>query len=214
VSRRPATAGVRIAASLPAIAVAIALAACGSGSGSSTGSTTSTAGPQAGVGPSGTTRSGSGGGPGAPPAARASNPRPRHRHQGPPGSTMHSTYPGRILGHELAASGPVQPVELWPVTNAWRISDHRMLTAVYAGAKPDQRSTGRLVVFRQDFIRVRQTSDRVDVPHAGPLTITSAPQGRSAQTSAQRGGTLEFKGANGTTGTLHLSDDSVTVGSS
>jgi hypothetical protein len=209
VSHRPATAGVRMAASLLAISVAIALAACGSG----TGSTTSTAGPQAGVAPSGT-RSGSGGGPGAPPAARASNPRPRHRHQGPPGSTMHSTYPGRILGHELAASGPVQPVELWPVTNAWRISDHRMLTAVYAGAKPDQRSTGRLVVFRQDFIRVRQTSDRVDVPHAGPLTITSAPQGRSAQTSAQRDGTLEFKGASGTTGTLHLSDDSVTVASS
>ena len=127
---------------------------------------------------------------------------------------MHSTYPGRILGHELAAGGPVQPVELWPVTNAWRISDHRMLTAVYAGAKPDQRSTGRLVVFRQDFIRVRQTSDRVDVPRSGPLTITNAPEGKSAQTKAQRDGTLEFKGANGRTGTLHLSDDSVTVGSS
>ena len=127
---------------------------------------------------------------------------------------MHSTYPGRILGHELAASGPVQPVELWPVTNAWRISDHRMLTAVYAGAKPDQRLTGRLVVFRQDFIRVRQTSDRVDVPRSGPLTITNAPEGKSAQTKAQRDGTLEFKGANGRTGTLHLSDDSVTVGSS
>ncbi len=213
-SRRPAAvAGVRMAASLLTIAVAIALAACGSGSGSSTGSTTSSPGPQAGVGPSGT-RSGPGGGPGAPPAARASNPRPRHRHQGPPGSTMHSTYPGRILGHELAASGPVQPVELWPVTNAWRISDHRMLTAVYAGAKPDQRSTGRLVVFRQDFISVRQTSDRVDVPRSGPLTITTAPQGKSAQTKAQRDGALQFKGANGTTGTLHLSDDSVTVASS
>ena len=49
------------------------------------------------------------------------------------------------------------------------------------------------------------------MPHAGPLTITSAPQGKSAQASAQRDGTLEFKGANGTTGTLHLSDDSVTV---
>jgi hypothetical protein len=201
-----------MAASFLAIAVAIVVAACGSGSDSSTGST-STASGQAGGVTSGT-RSGPGGGPGAPPAARASNPRPRHRHQGPPGSAMHSTYPGRILGHELAASGPVQPVELWPVTNAWRISDHRMLTAVYAGAKPDQRSTGRLVVFRQDFIRVRQRSDRVDVPRSGPLTITSAPQGKSAQTKAQRDGTLEFKGANGTTGTLHLSNDSVTVASS
>jgi hypothetical protein len=205
-----------MAGSLLAIGVAIALVTCGSGGGSSTGSTattTTTSGPQAG-GETGGTRSGSGGGPGAPPVARTSNPRPRHRHQGPPGSAMHSTYPGRILGHELAASGPVQPVELWPVTNAWRISDHRMLTAVYAGAKPDQRSTGRLVVFRQDFIRVRQTSDRVDVPRSGPLTITNAPEGRSAQTEAQRDGTLEFKGANGMTGTLHLSDDSVTLGSS
>jgi hypothetical protein len=214
VSRRPApVAGVRMAGSLLAIVVAIALPACGSGSGSSTGSTTSTAGRQAGGETSGT-RSGPGGGPGAPPAARTSNPRPRQRHQGPPGSAMHSTYPGRILGHELATSGPVQPVELWPVTNAWRISDHRGLTAVYAGAKPDERSTGRLVVFRQNFIRVRQTSDRVDVPRSGPLTITSAPQGKSDQSKAQRDGTLQFKGANGTTGALHLSDDSVTVGSS
>jgi hypothetical protein len=127
---------------------------------------------------------------------------------------MHSTYPGRILGHQLAENGPVQPAELWPVTNAWRISDHRMLTAVYAGANPEKRSTGRLVVFRQDFIRVRQTSDHVDVPDSGPLTITSAPEGKSAQTEAQRSGTLQFKGAKGTTGTLHLGDDSVSVDSS
>ena len=79
------------------------------------------------------------------------------------------------------------------------------------GALP---STGRLVVFRQNFIRVRQTSDRVDVPRSGPLTITTAPQGKSAQTKAQRDGALQFKGANGTTGTLHLSDDRVTVASS
>jgi hypothetical protein len=127
---------------------------------------------------------------------------------------MHSTYPGRIIGHALAVGGAVQPAELSPVTNGWRISDHRTLTAVYAGAVPNHRSTGRLVIFRQNFIRVTQTSDRVDVPGSGPLRITSAPKGKTDQTSAQRNGTLGFAGAGGTTGTLHLSDDSVTVGSS
>jgi hypothetical protein len=127
---------------------------------------------------------------------------------------MHRTYPGRILSHELASNGPVQPAELWPVTNGWQISDHRRLTAVYAGAKPDRRSTGRLVIFRQNFVHVTQTSDRVDVPGAGPVTITSAPQGKAAQTEAQRDGTLEFRSANGTTGTLRLRNDTVSVDSS
>ena len=127
---------------------------------------------------------------------------------------MHRTYPGRILAHEAATNGPVPPAELWPVTNGWQISDHRRFTAVYAGANPERRSTGRLVVFRQNFVHVTQTSDRVDVPGAGPLTITSAPQGKAAQTEAQRDGMLGFKGANGVSGTLRLSDDSVTLDSS
>ena len=108
--------------------------------------------------------------------------------------------------------GAVQPAELSPVTNGWRISDHRTFTAVYAGAVPDHRSTGRLVIFRQNFVRVTQTSDHVNVPGSGPLRITGAPQGNADLTAAQRSGTLEFKGANGTTGTLHLSNDTVTVG--
>jgi hypothetical protein len=127
---------------------------------------------------------------------------------------MHRTYAGRIIGHALAEGGPVQPAELWPVTNGWRISDHRTFTAVYAGAVPNHRSTGRLVIFRQNFVRVTQTSDRVNVPGSGPLTITSAPRGKANQTAAQRTGTLRFEGANGTTGTLHLSNDTVTVNSS
>lgn len=126
---------------------------------------------------------------------------------------MHRTYAGRIIRHSLAEGGPVQPAELWPVTNGWRISDHRTLTAVYAGAVPGHRSTGRLVVFRQNFVRVTQTSDRVDVPGSGPLTITRAPRGKGNQTAAQRNGTLYFESANGTTGTLRLSDYSVTVDS-
>jgi len=206
-----------MAAVLLAGIVALAVTACGSGSGSTTSATTTTTHASApGHGGNGGRGKGlgPGSGPGAPPATRTAHPRPNRRNQGPPGATMHSTYPGRIIGHGLATSGPVQPAELWPVTNGWRISDHRTLTAVYAGAVPSHRSTGRLVVFRQNFVRVTQTSDHVDVRGSGPLKITSAPQGRSNQTAAQRDGTLRFAGAHGTTGTLHLSNDSVTVGSS
>ena len=207
--------GLRLATAVSLGLAALLLGACGSGSGSSTDSTATTthAGGSLGGGGGGG-HAGGGGGPGAPPAGRTSHPKPRHRFHGPPGSPMHRTYPGRILSHELATNGPVQPAELWPVSNGWQISDHRRFTAVYAGANPERRSTGRLVVFRQNFVHVTQTSNRVDVPGSGPLTITSAPQGKAAQTEAQRDGTLEFKGANGVTGTLHLSDDSVSLDSS
>jgi hypothetical protein len=202
----------RLAALLVAGSMAIALTACGSG----TGSSTTSGGRQAGNDSAGGHEAGGGvgGGPGAPPATRTAHPHRPKGSRGPPGSTMHRTYAGRIVGHELAESGPVQPAELWPVTNGWRISDHRTLTAVYAGANPQRRSTGRLVIFRQNFVRVTQTSDRVDVPRSGPLTITRAPLGKANQTAAQRDGTLQFRSANGTTGTLHLGNDSVTVGSS
>jgi hypothetical protein len=216
VIRRPPTPSraLRLVALGLVAALAVALAACGGGSG--TGSSTTTGEPRAGTGSGGGHKAGGGiaGGPGAPPAKRTAHPHHPKGNQGPPGSTMHRTYAGRIIGHELAAGGPVQPAELWPVTNGWRISDHRTLTAVYAGANPQRRSTGRLVIFRQNFVRVTQKSNRVDVPGSGPLTITKAPLGKTDQTAAQRNGTLQFRGANGTTGTLHLSNDSVTVDSS
>jgi hypothetical protein len=189
--------------------IALAVAGCGSGSTSTSAPTTTTT--NAGNVDHGKA-AGPGSGPGAPPVTRASHPH-KHPHQGPPGSEMHRTYAGRIIGPELAGNGPVQPAELWPVTNGWRISDHRTFTGVYAGAVPSHRSIGRLVIFRQNFIRVTQTSDRVNVPGSGPLRITSAPRGKTDQTSAQRTGTLRFEGANGTTGTLHLTNDTVTVNS-
>lgn len=204
-----------IAALLGAGVLAVVLAGCGSGSSTSPSSSTTAGATQThaqsgsrgkGLGP--------GSGPGAPPATRTSHPRKPPRHQGPPGSKMHRTYAGQIISHKLASGGPVQPAELFPVTNGWRISDHRTFTGVYAGAVPNHRSTGRLVIFRQNFIRVTQTSDRVNVPGSGPVRITRAPEGKGDQTSAQRTGTLRFEGAHGTTGTLHLSNDTVTVGSS
>ncbi len=116
-----------------------------------------------------------------------------------------------MLGRELAEGGLVEPAELWPVRNGWEVSDHRMLTAVYAGADPLHRSTGRLVIFRQDFIQVTQKSDMVNVVGTGPLKITSAPRGTEVETSAQRRGTLTFVARDGTRGTLHLKDDTVTL---
>jgi hypothetical protein len=209
-----ANARYRMAAAIGACALAVAVSACGSGTSSTSSTTTNAGGPVGNAGGGGGGQSSHGGGPGAPPKPRTTNPRPRHRHQGPPGSEMHNTYPGRILSHELAEGGPVQPAELWPVTNGWQISDHRTFTAVYAGANPERHSTGRLVIFRQNFVRVTQNSDRVDIPGAGPVQITSAPLGSRPQTSAQRDGTLRFTGKNGTTGTLHLSNDTVTIDSS
>jgi hypothetical protein len=195
-----------------AIAVAVCVSACG-GAGSSTTTTTTT---NAGAPPEGGGGGGSGnaggGGPGAPPKARTSHPGPRHGHQGPPGTRMHHTYAGQIVGHGASVGGPIQPAELWPVTNSWRVSDHKSFTAVYAGANPDHHETGRLVVFRQDFVHVKQTAQDVDVHGSGPVTITSAPTGHGVGTSAQRDGEIRFRGANGVTGTLHLSNNTVSLG--
>jgi len=197
-----------------AAALAVGLSACGSGSSTSTSSTSTTnANAHAGGSGGSKTKGGGGGGPGAPPKTRTKHPGPRHQHQGPPGTTMHHTYAARIVSSRQSQGGPIQPAELWPVTNSWRVSDHHTFTAVYAGANPQHRSTGRLVIFRQDFVHVKQTADDVDVHGSGPVEITSAPTGANVGTSAQRDGEIQFRGANGATGTLHLSNDTVSLGS-
>jgi hypothetical protein len=196
-----------------AIAVAVGLSACGSGGTSTTASTTTTSAskPPSSGGGGGSPKNTGGGGPGAPPKTRTKHPGPRHQHQGPPGTKMQHTYAARIVGHGASVGGPIQPAELWPVTNSWRVSDHKNFTAVYAGANPDHHDTGRLVVFRQDFVHVKQTARDVDVQGSGPVTITAAPTGRDVGTSAQQNGEIQFRGANGTTGTLHLSNDTVST---
>ena len=200
-----------------AIAVTVGVSACGSGGSSSTTSGTTSANLPSGGGGEGGGGHGSktqgGGGPGAPPKPRTKHPGPRHQHQGPPGTKMQHTYAAQIVGHGASQGGPIQPAELWPVTNSWRVSDHNTFTAVYAGANPDHHGTGRLVVFRQDFVHVKQNARDVDVQGSGPVTITGAPTGRNVATSAQKSGEIQFRGANGTTGTLHLSNDTVSVGS-
>jgi hypothetical protein len=127
------------------------------------------------------------------------------------GAPMHGTYAPRIVGHRLAQAGLTEPGELWPVRNGWLVSDHRTLTAVYAGANPSNPTDGRLVVFRQDFVHVTQTSQILDVAGAGPLEITSAPLAAHAKRAIQRRGSLAFAGQRGTRGRLHLEDDTVTL---
>jgi hypothetical protein len=195
-----------------AIAVTVGVSSCGSGASSTTSSTTTHAGtPPAGGGNAGSKPIG-GGGPGAPPKTQSKHPGPRPQHHGPPGRKMQHTYAAEIVGHG-ASEGPIQPAELWPVTNSWRVSDHKTFTAVYAGANPSDHDTGRLVVFRQDYVHVKQTAHDVDVKGSGPVTITNAPTGHDVGTSAQQNGEIQFRGANGTTGTLHLSNDTVSVSS-
>jgi hypothetical protein len=99
--------------------------------------------------------------------------------------------------------------ELWPLANAWGAETRRRLTAVQAGADPNDPSVGVLGIFRQNFVRVRQTAQLIRVPGTGPLEITKAPTGKGERRSAQRQGIVEFSGAGGITGALDLADDTV-----
>lgn len=101
--------------------------------------------------------------------------------------------------------------ELWPITNAWGAETRRTLTAVQAGRDPYDPSVGVLGIFRQNFVRVRQTQTLIRVPGAGPLEITDAPLGRGAKRSAQADGEIGFEGAGGLRGTLDLTNDSVSI---
>ena len=60
------------------------------------------------------------------------------------------------------------------------------------------------------YVVLAEESD-ANVPGAGTLRIVRAPEGAAVATSAQRNGELEFIGSRGVRGTLHLSDDSVTI---
>ncbi len=100
---------------------------------------------------------------------------------------------------------------IYPFTNGWQAGDKRTYTAIDAGANPANPTMGELGIFRQDHIRVTQSQKVVNVPGAGAVRIVGAPEGAAVATSAQRGGEIEFVGSRGVRGTLHLSDDSVTI---
>jgi hypothetical protein len=124
------------------------------------------------------------------------------------GHLMSQTIPAQIdrRPHGFTSSDLVQPV-----VNAWRTSSRSQLTQVDAGAMAADHSIGVLAIFRNEFTRARQTSNLVKVIGSGPLRITRAPQGHGLEAAAQRNGDIQFVGARGVRGTLHLRDDTVSL---
>jgi hypothetical protein len=100
---------------------------------------------------------------------------------------------------------PISPKVFAP-SNAWLVSNGATLVAVYAGADPRNPSTGRFVILRQNLVAGVQTHKIVDVPGAGAVAITAAPEGKDVVTTAQRS-RLTFEGAGGLSGVLDLATD-------
>jgi len=98
---------------------------------------------------------------------------------------------------------------IWPTHSEWDVLSRRRGTDICAGADPEDRSTGRFAILRQNFVWVTQTLDVVDVPNSGPVRITDAPMGARVEDSAQKHGRLRFTSKRGVKGTLRLRDDTV-----
>jgi len=124
------------------------------------------------------------------------------------GQLMKDTTPAAIVDHP---QGFVSSDVLRPVVNGWRTSSTETFTEVDAGAVAYDRSTGALAIFRHDFVEIAQSSNLIKVKDSGPLTITKAPEGKGVEEFAQEDGEIEFEGKTGVTGTLDLSDDSVSL---
>lgn len=124
------------------------------------------------------------------------------------GHTMKQTIPGQI--DEMPQTFVSSDV-LLPVLNGWRTSSRDQLTEVDAGALAADKSTGVLAIFRHEFVSAKQAVSLVKVEDSGPLRITKAPLGEGVEESAQENGEIEFAGRRGVRGTLHLSDDTVSL---
>jgi hypothetical protein len=101
----------------------------------------------------------------------------------------------------------------WPERNLWRAdTEHRTTIVCAGGAGSDKPGAGRFLIIRDGrFTKTRRGIDQVDVAGVGPLTITRAPSRNSAAARVQMGGTIDFRARDGTTGTLHLRTDEVTL---
>jgi hypothetical protein len=135
-------------------------------------------------------------------------------------STTQSRDPSGMIGRAQMVGSPdtgVQSSTMARVTNGWAAhTDHRQ-TLVAAGVEartfhPHRLTTGLFSISRLRLHPFDQSGDLVEVPGAGTLTITKAPLGHGrVALSAQKRGNIEFTSTNGITGTLHLSDDTVTL---
>jgi hypothetical protein len=130
---------------------------------------------------------------------------------GPPFPPFKHVEPARLLSaHDCIF---ISPEVFSPVLNGWRVANRGRSTIVCAGgAGADGPPTiGRFLILRTSDRLGTQDLSYIDVPNSGAVKITQAPIGRDVVTSAQRHGSLAFKGTEGVTGTLHLKDDSVTL---
>jgi hypothetical protein len=106
-------------------------------------------------------------------------------------------------------SAPYGGAVIGPVRNGWVAEAGQMSTTVYAGGQGyGHTDEGLFLISRQGQA---PRTDRIPVPQAGAIKITSAPLGRKVVSSAQKNGKIHFTSTNGVTGTLSLGDDTVTL---
>jgi hypothetical protein len=127
------------------------------------------------------------------------------------GQRMSETIPARI---DPRPQGYLSADVLAPATNAWRTASLERMTEVGAGALTADPSTGAFAIFRYDFLTATQELTLVEVKGSGPVRITEAPLGKGIEESAQESGEISFAGERGVSGTLRLSDDSVSIAAS
>jgi hypothetical protein len=123
----------------------------------------------------------------------------------PAPDSMPRPIPAQMLGADVPV--PVAPSVLRS-RNSWLVSDGKTLVAVYVGAAGNDPSVGRVVIVRQNLVAGRQTVRMVDAGPTGGLTISAAPLGTAAETSAQTG-SLRLRTAGGRSLTLDLGTDRV-----
>jgi hypothetical protein len=105
-----------------------------------------------------------------------------------------SGFPGNVIGQ---------------VRDAWNAGDHHSTTTVLAGVGGYRHGNdGELLILR-DGLAPR--TNAVFVRDAGPIRITNAPLGCQVVTWAQQRGNLQFTSRRGVSGTLDLSDDTITL---
>jgi hypothetical protein len=117
------------------------------------------------------------------------------------------TNPAKILGEN--AAGTTTSI-LLPV-NVWTAGDCHQVTEVEAGAAGWHASAGIFVIGRTQGSHSSGGPLYIVVPGSGATRITHAPIGSKVVSWAQRRGELDFTSKRGFTGTVHLSDDTVTL---
>ena len=111
----------------------------------------------------------------------------------------------------VANPDPVSDSSIDPVSSEWRVTTGRWTVTVMAGSysQDPSRETGFIGLYRIDLCHSRPAPRAtMTLPDSGQIEITDAPLGRDV---TGRDGEVRFTSEFGTTGTVHLADDSITV---